>query len=794
MDRVASLTPRRWRSPGLPPEVTSFVGRRHEIAEVRRLLSAARVVTLTGPGGVGKSRLALRVAEEVQRAFPDGVWLVELAGLKDPTLLSASVNEALAINDVSRRPAVEVLVDHLRDRRALLILDNCEHLLRDCAVLAETLVRSAPGLRILATSRQALGISAEQTLPVPTLPLPDSGHHGPPEEPAVPSESVRLFADRAAAVLPDFRITEENRYAVEQICRRLDGIPLAIELAAVRLRALSPQDLLARLDDRFRLLTGGSPATLPRQQTLRALIDWSHALCTEKERLLWARISVFADGLDLEAAEAVCSGDGIDHEEVVDLVIGLVDKSILIREEHPFAPSMTRYRLLETIRQYGRERLVALGQEATLRRLHRDHYRWLSAEAYAHRFGPLQVAWLGRLKAEHANLRTALEYCFSDPEETSAALGMAADLLYHWITSHYLSEGRGWLDRSLLAVTGSDEIRGRALWSNSWLAVIQGDVASATAMLEEARALGRRPGREPILAYVTLYSGMVAMFRGEVDTSIELYEEAAARHRAADDPMGLALALVRLCLAHSLRGDWTNSIAAGEECLALCEAHGEGWHRAYAMMALGVAVWATGDARRAIELEKESLRFNRSLDDLLGVGVNLEVLAWIASGEGDHRRAATLLGVQTIWQITRARMSGFGSLMYYHDECEARTREALGPQAFDAALRRGEKMSYREVLAFALDEDPRSGRSSGRPSAGAAPPSPLTRRETEIARLVAQGLSNKEIAASLTISQRTAEGHVEHIMTKLGFNSRAQIAVWIGERLRDADGSHPPGT
>ncbi len=792
MNEVASVTPKRWQATDLPPEVTSFVGRRHEMAEVKRLLSGAHVVTLTGPGGVGKTRLALRVAADVQRAFPDGVWLVELAGLENPELLAASVNEALAIRDVSHRPPVEVLIDHLREKRALLILDNCEHLLRACAVLAETLVRAAPSLRVLTTSRQALGISGEQTLVVPTLPLPPPpgpGGPGPSAEPPSQSEAVRLFAERATAVLPDFTLTEANRSAVEEICRRLDGIPLAIELAVVRLRALSPEELLARLDNRFRLLTGGSPATMPRQQTLRALIDWSYALCTEKERLLWERVSVFTDGLDLDAAEEVCSGNGIEHEEVVDLVIELVGKSILVREDLPATSTATRYRLLETIRQYGRERLVASGQESALQRLHRDHYRRLAAEAYAERFGPRQVSWLGRLNLDHANLRTALEYCFGEPGETSAALGMATDLLYHWITSHYIREGRHWLDQSLLSGTGSDEIRGRALWSNSWLAVIQADIVSAATMLEEARELGRRPGHEPVLAYVALYSGMIAMFRRDVDLAISLYEEAVTRHRADDDPAGQALALVRLCLAHSFRGDWPSAVSAGEECIALCDAHGERWHRAYAMMALGVGVWCQGDAPRATELERESLRFNRSLDDLLGVGVNVEVLAWIASADGDHRRAARLLGVlETVWQVIGAPLSGYGHLTRYHDECEERTREALGKQAFDTLVRQGSKMRCDEAFAFALEEEaPR-----GEPSGEAGEPSPLTRRETEIAKLVAQGLSNKEIAASLTIAQRTAEGHIEHIMTKLGFHSRAQIAVWTGERIRNASGNRTP--
>ncbi|MEU4831825.1 LuxR C-terminal-related transcriptional regulator [Streptosporangium sp. NPDC023615] len=763
------------------------MGRRHEIAEVRRLLSTAHVVTLVGPGGVGKTRLALHVAADVERAFPDGVWLVELAGLRDPELLTGSVNEVLGIRDVSHRPPAEVLAGHLRNKRALLILDNCEHLIRDCAVLAADLVRSAPDLRILATSRQALGIAGEQTLPVPTLSLPPappgSDRPAPPAAPPVPSEAVRLFTERAASVVPGFTVTDENRSDVERICRRLDGIPLAIELAAVRLRALSPGELLARLDDRFRLLTGGSPAALPRQQTLRALIDWSHDLCTEQERLLWARMSVFTDGLDLQAAEAVCSGDGIDREEVIDLVIGLVGKSILIREDHPGTPQVARYRLLETIRQYGRERLVASGQENELRRRHRDHYRRLAARAYEDLFGPGQVARFGRLKLDHANLRTALEYCFSEPGGVPEALDMAAGLLYHWVTSHYLDEGRRWLERGLLTGAGSDGTRGRALWSGAWLAVIQADMDAATALLEEARTIGRRPGQEAILGYVALWSGMIAMSRGDAGTAIGLYEEAAERHRAENDPTGLAATLIRLCLAHSFREDWPSSISAGERCLALCDAHGEGWHRAYAMMALGVGVWRQGDARRAAELERESLRFNRSLDDLLGTGVNLEVLAWIAAAEGEHVRAARLLGVlQRIWQTLGAPMSGYGHLMRYHDECEATSRAALGDPAFEAAVRHGGRMTCEETVAIALGECGRPGDLAAAPA-----PSPLTRREMEIAQLVAQGLSNKDIATALTIARRTAEGHVEHIMTKLGFHSRAQIAVWTGDRNRAGD-------
>ncbi|HXA59105.1 MAG TPA: LuxR C-terminal-related transcriptional regulator [Streptosporangiaceae bacterium] len=786
MSAVASSTSRRRQISRLPAEVTSFVGRRHEVAEVKRLLSGSHMVTLTGVGGVGKTRLASRVAADLQRAFPDGVWLIELAELDNPDLLAQNVIEAMEIRDHSSRPPVDVLIDHLRERRALLVLDNCEHLLHECGALTETLLRSAPQLRVLATSRQALGIAGEQTLAVPTLPLPNSSPRSPAKS-LVKSDAVRLFVERATAVLPDFAVTEGNRDAVERICRRLDGLPLGIELAAVRLRALSVEQLLDRLDDRFRLLTGGSRAVLPRHQTLRALIDWSYALCSDRERLLWARASVFSGDLDLETAEAVCAGEGIAHEEVVDLVIGLVEKSVLIREEHPAG---VRYRLLETIREYGRERLIASGQETALQRRHRDYYRRLAAEARAQLFGPDQVAWFARLRLEHANLRTALEYCFAEPGGARTGLGMAADLLYHWISSYYLAEGRCWLDYALAADPEPSEVRARALWANSWLAIIQAEPEAATAMLKESKAIGEQLELESVLGYTALFSGMIAIYRGDADSAIALYEEAVARHRATRDPVGLTLALIRLSLAYSFVGDSARAISTGEEGISVCEAHGEGWHRAYVMMALGIEVWRQGDPRRADALEQESLRFNRSLDGPLGIGLNLEVLAWIAASEEQYPRAARLLGiVATIWQAIGAPLSGYGHLVHYHDECEARTRQALGPAAFLAAFERGAGLSNGEALAYALNEHT----PAREPAEEAGQPSPLTRREMEIAQLVAQGMSNKGIATELVIAQRTAEGHVEHIMNKLGFNSRAQIAVWVGEQNRATGEEHPPG-
>ncbi|WP_113700284.1 ATP-binding protein [Nonomuraea lactucae] len=792
MTNGTSTTSKQRPAEGLPAEVTSFIGRQHEVATIKRLMGDSRMVTLMGPGGVGKTRLALRVATGLRRAFPDGVWLVELAELDNSGMIPQTMVAALKIQDHSAQAGIQVLTEYLRGRRMLVVLDNCEHLLNEAAVVAQRLLRSAPELRILATSRQPLGLASEQAFTVPTLPLPDDevqhgGQHG---ASSATSDAIKLFAERAQAVVPDFTVTDDNRDVIERICRRLDGLPLAIELAAVRLRALSAEQLLDRLDDRFQLLTGGPHVTRSRHQTLRALLDWSHDLCTEQERLLWARISVFTGSLDLEAAEAVCAGDGIARDEIIDLVIGLVEKSVLIREEHPTG---VRYRLLDTIRQYGRERLVASGREQEVKRWYREYYRRLSHDAMAQLFGPAQVKLLNRLRAEHPNLRTALEYCHA--EHAGLCIDMASDLLYHWITSCHLGEGRDWLEQGLADTAGGSEVRARAMWACGWLAIIQGDRASATRLLEDSRMLAERYGLEPVLGYVALYSGMVAMHDGDTAKAIGCFEDAVARHRAAGDPAGEVQALTRLSLAHSFLGDHGRAVAAAEESLAVCDAHGETWHRAYTMTALGIEHWRQGDLRRATAMEQESLRVFNALDDSVGVGVSLEVLAWAAASDGQFARAAELLGVlHNVWEAIGVPLLGYGHLLRYHEECETRTRRTLGEAGFRAAVKRGTRLSRDDALAYALMEDTSSGGRSGasRRSGAADGDQTLTPREAEIARLIARGMSSREIAAVLVIAQRTAEGHTEHILRKLGFNSRAQIAAWVAEQARRS-GEGPPG-
>ena len=757
------------RQARLPAEATSFVGRRGDLAAITRLLSQAPVVTLTGPGGVGKTRLALRVAAARQRAFTGGAWLIELADLERPELLAHTVVEVMRIADRSRPPD-DALLSYARDRRILLVLDNCEHLVGECAALAAALARRCPGVRILATSREPLGIAAERVYAVPPLPLPTSALGG------RVAASVALFAARAQATAPGFTLAAD-RAAVERICVHLDGMPLAIELAARQLGASTLGELEARLAD---LLTGGCGA-VGRHATLRAVMDWSWDLCSSAERLVWARFAATAGHLDLPSAEAICSGDGIAPGEVVHLLRRLVDTSILTCTR---GRRGVHYRMLGAIRAYGLERLAASGRLDRWRARHRDYYRDLAAASAAEMFSAGQDDAVSRLQHIAANLRLALETSFAATDGAEQGLAMAADLFVLWIGGPQLAEGRHWLARGLAAVTWPCPARAHALWVAGWLAVVATDVTAAAGMLEEARTLGAALGLPAVRGYAALCEGMIAMYHDDDATAIARYEEALAHHRGGGEPMGVALALIWVCLARSLRGESPRAVKAGAASLALCEAHGDGWIRAYALMALGVEMTRRGRLDRAGELTRLSLAVHHRIDDRLGVEFCVGVLAWIAADQRRFGRAATLTGVLATLRLAGVMPPEYARVLRHFEDPQARVLAALGRRRFEAAEARGAALAYEAAVAYALEaEPPGSGEA---PGGRAARLGPLTPRESDVARLVARGLTDREIAGALWVARRTAESHVGRILTKLGFGSRRQITAWVRDQeLRD---------
>jgi predicted ATPase/DNA-binding CsgD family transcriptional regulator len=773
------------RPKGLPRELTSFVGRRRELREAKQALASTALLTLTGPAGVGKTRLALRVAADLRRAFPHGVWMVELANLRDPALVAQAVAHAVGYRDVSARWLVSSLADFLATRRLLLILDNCEHLLDACAVLADALLRSCPDLKILATSREPLGIGGEATLQVQPLSLPAVGR-APPPEALLQSEAVRLFVERAKAASPTFDLTASNGQAVATLCQRLDGIPLAIELAAVRLRALTVGQILNQMGDRFRLLTTGSRAASPRQQTLRAAVEWSFGLLSEAERITWRRLSVFAGGFELETTEDVCSGDGLPRQAIPELVASLVEKSLVTRVEDNLG---ARYRMLETIRDFGRERLRESGEQPALQRRHRDWYMGLARQVNEHSLGPSQAEWWQRASVELPNLREALRFCLTTPGQVQAGLSIAADLRFYWAwAAGNAREGRRWLDELLQLDPAPTPQRGMALASSAFLAVLQMDVAAAAAeRAEAARALATRLGDDLALCFVLVVMGLGALFARKLEEATTLLEDALRGWERLGDRRHLPMTLNTLGAVWSFRGDSARAIELFRASASISKQLGDRYFQASASQIEGMERWKLGELEAAAALITESIRLMHGLGDMYQVAMSVEALAWITMSGGEFARASRLMGgAQRLFEET-------GTLVYppwdqYHDACTRQGRTRLGDAQFDRLFQSGRQASTETLMSLALQEQ---AEQVPQPRAERAGITALTRREQEIAGLVAQGLSNRDIASTLVISQRTAETHVEHILTKLGFTSRAQIAAWVAERQQPAVESLP---
>jgi predicted ATPase/DNA-binding NarL/FixJ family response regulator len=755
---------------GLPVETTTFVGRRQEIEQTHRLLRESRLVTLSGPGGVGKTRLAVRAASGLADQFDNDIRFVDLAALTDPDAVPQTVAITLGVGGEAITSSTEVLADYLADRTLLLVLDSCDHLIEACANLVDALLRASPGLRVLATSRQPLGLVAEHTLVVPPLAVPEAPASLDPSR-CGDYDAVALFVARANAVLPWFTLDSTNAVEVARLCAQLDGLPLAIELATVRLRSLSVSQLLDRLHQRYRLLNRGSPVAHPRQQTLRALVDWSYEHCTPAEQALWCRLSVFRGTFELESVEDVCADHTLPRDAIADLVMALVEKSVLSREEHH---GIVRYRLLETIAAYGAERL---GVDATeIRRQHRDHYLARAECAEREWQRAWEARWWDRIRFDQPNFHAALEFCTDNDGQQQSGLRLAAALTVSWRAFGLLSDGRRWLDRLLAEDSRPTDARAKALWANAWLATLQGDFERAELLLSECETLAGGIPDAGVLAHVHDIRGLGLLLRGDFTAAVPMLHTALTGYRARGDAVNAIVTLHRLAQAATALGDYPTARTLAEECLTECGTD-SAWVAIYARWILGIATWRLGKATAAAELEREAIRMGDTYGDRLGVTLGAQVLAWIAAESGDAGYAARTLGaVDKIWRETGAVFADRAHLAAEQEKCRQRVSTLLGKAGFDAAFGNGRSLTERELIAEALTPHTR-------PVAG---PTALTPREREIAEFVSRGLSNPDIARQLVISARTVETHVQHILNKLEFSSRAQIAVWVTEQKAGA--------
>lgn len=685
----------------LPAHQSSFVGREQELGEIRRLLFTTSVLTLTGIGGAGKTRLAIEAAAGLAERFPDGVWFVELGGLAEAGLIFNTVASALNVRAGPASTIEETLLDYLRSRSLLLILDNCEHLAAACAVLVGTLTRSCPGARVLATSREALSVPGEVVWPVPSLSVPASEDGVSPED-LMEYEAPRLFIERAAALRPGFAPAGRDAQAVAAICRRLDGIPLAIELAAARVQVLSVEQIAARLDERFRLLTGGSRTAAPRQRTLRGALDWSHDLLSPKERALMRRLAVFAGGWTLEGSEAVCAGEGIDSSDVLDLLTQLIAKSLVVMETHG---EQVRYRMLETVREYGAERLVEANESASIRSLHRDWYLMLAEQAEAQLGGAEQVAWLRRLQAEYDNLRAALEWSRADEDTADAGMRLALGLWQFWYVRGDFSEGRMWLETMLRRYPARDALRAKVLREAGFLAWRQGDYRAAADLGAEGLAIFRDLGDAAGMGGALYLLGNVAFYQGELDRAKGLHIDSLALRRQAGDKRRIAISLNSLGEVARAEGDYAAARAAYEESLELARDAGDQRGLATATGNLGYVALREGDPDTAARLLKEGLAAAKQLVHKLGIAGYLGGLAGAAVLAGEYRRAARILGA------ARTLLSALGASLTTpdHSQYESSThaaRAALGDETFAQLVDEGAAMTLEQAIDYALNGDP----------------------------------------------------------------------------------------
>jgi predicted ATPase/DNA-binding CsgD family transcriptional regulator len=827
----------------LPVPLTPLVGREREVAAVYALLSrpGVRLVTLTGTGGVGKTRLGLQVGVNLSDRFTYGAFFVNLAPLTDPGLVASTIAQALGVREQASQPLLDSLQDHLRDKQLLLLLDNFEQLVSAAPVVTE-LLAAVPHLHVLVTSRAALHLSGEHEFVVPPLPLPDL-RDLPPLDRLAQFEVIRLFVERAQAVKSDFALTGENAAAVAAICHDLDGLPLAIELAAGRSKLLSPQTLLLRLRNRLKLLVGGARDKPARQQTLRGTITWSYDLLDQGEKPLFRRLAMFVGGCTLAAAEAVCNADGDLEGDILDGVAGLVDKSLLRQEEQ--ADGEPRFLMLETLREYALERLAASGEAAAIGQQHATFFLQLAEEADPKVRSTEQATWYRRLKVEHDNLRAALHWTL-EHQEVEIGLRLAGALWAFW--RQHLREGRSWLEQVLVqpGARARTAARAKALLGAGALAFFHGDFLEAHRLLEESVSIGREVGvkGKRNLAHALMILGHMILLQGNLSTARELAEESKRLFQEVGEAWGLAMALSLLgeatvkqgdpVAAHSLleesvalfriagdrqrlvlpidalglvalqQGDYAGARARFEEALSLARETGDEPFIADALARLGTVALREGDSQQSAGLYQQSLALNRVLGNRDGIAEDLAGLAEAASLVGQPERAAQLLG--TVEAVREARNIELPPLRRTeYDRIIEGIRVQLDEMAFVEAWAQGRVMPLEQAIALAIEMKDTPPTATARSQAGeeeapsdllpGAPSQPLsprralrqqfdglTAREREVARLVAQGKSNRAIADELVVGVSTVEAHITHIFARLGFSSRAQIAAWAVDK------------